>query len=381
MSNPRGRIHLMKAVNEGKLSIDDPLVREHELSCLVCRSCETACPSGVQFSVLMEHTREALANSGAHGAFHRFVYTTVIGSPSITAISQLFLSLASKTRVISLFKKTFESPKGVFSPIRVLPPEIPFPRSRPTIYPTSQKNIGTVGLLIGCIGDVFTSSVNDATIKVLNHLGYDVRMIPSITCCGALAAHAGYLDHATTLAKNTLQQIDATGVDYFITNIAGCGAMMKDYPSLLGDTVRPVVSKIKDISEFLFQYHYDDLKDLGLRFEEQTTIAYQAPCHLYHGQKIPDLPAQLLSLIGNTQVSLLEENEICCGSAGTYNIERPEMGEALLGRKLDIISKSGAQIIATANAGCLMQLRSKASTAQNPQQVYHFIEIIADLLP
>ena len=381
MSNPRGRIHLMKAVSDGTLSITDPLVREHELSCLVCRSCETACPSGVQFSILMEHTREALANTGTHGAFHRFVYTKVIGSKPIANLSQFFLSVASKARIISLFKKTFEKPDGIFSSVRVLPDEIPFPQSRPSIYSTTEKKIGTVGLLIGCIGDVFTSSVNDATITVLNRLGYDVHTIPQINCCGALAAHAGYLDHAKTLGQETLRQIERSGVDYFISNIAGCGAMMKDYPSILGDAVRPTVSKIKDLSEFLFEYHYHDLKNLRLRFGEKTTIAYQAPCHLYHGQKIVDLPAKLLSLIENAKVTLLDENDICCGSAGTYNIERPEMAEALLARKMEIISKTAPQIVTTANAGCLMQLSSGMNRSLNKRQVFHFIEVIANLLP
>jgi glycolate oxidase iron-sulfur subunit len=157
--------------------------------------------------------------------------------------------------------------------------------------------------------------------------------------------------------------------------------MMKDYPSILGNDVIPTVSKIKDISEFLYQYHLDDLRNLRLRFEEKTRIAYQAPCHLYHGQKNIDLPARLLSVIENAEVTLLDENEICCGSAGTYNIERPEMAEELLKRKMAIIAADGSEIITTANAGCLMQLQSGVGRTGNKQQVYHFIEVIASLLP
>ncbi|HET9137453.1 MAG TPA: (Fe-S)-binding protein, partial [Candidatus Kapabacteria bacterium] len=279
-------------------------------------------------------------------------------------------------RIISLVKKTFDLSSGIFSSLRVLPNAIDLPKDRPHLYPTSEKKIGTVGLLIGCIGDVFTAGVNDATIRVLNRLGYDVKVIPKINCCGALAAHAGYLDHTRELGREVLSQIERSHVDYFITNIAGCGAMMKEYPTVIGAETTPTVSKIKDISEFLYQHHLEDLKALALKLAEKTTVAYHAPCHLYHGQKIIDLPAKLLEVIENAEVTLLEENDICCGSAGTYNIERPQMGEALLERKIDIIKASDTAIVMTANAGCLMQLKSGTDRGKMKQQVYHFIEII-----
>ncbi len=378
MSSPRGRIYLMKAVADGELSIDDPLLIKHELSCLVCRACETACPSGVEFSVLMEHTREAIVTKGSRGFFNKFIYTTVIGSKTITKALQIPLALLSKTRFPILFKKTFTIESGIFSSINILPDEIPFPKTRPLVYKTSKLNRrGSVGLLIGCIGDVFTRSVNDATITVLNSLGYDVLTLPEINCCGSLAAHSGYLDQTRSLANNLLETIEQYDIDAFITNVAGCGAMMKDYQSVLHDAPHSeAISKIKDISEFLFD-RADEIKELRLRFDEPTRISYQAPCHLYHGQKIIDTPARLLSLIENAEVSLLEENDICCGSAGTYNIEHPEMSAVLLKRKMELISQNGSEIVTTANSGCLMQLRSGLDGKRNRQQVYHFIEVIA----
>ncbi len=371
----------MKAVADGELAIDDPLVIKHELSCLVCRACETACPSGVEFSLLMEHTREAILNNGSRGFIHQFIYTKVIGSKTITKAAQILLALLSKTRFPILFKKTFPIKSGLFSSIAILPEEIPFPTTRPDVYRTSKiVRRGTVGLLVGCIGDVFTKPINDATITVLNALGYDVLTLPEIQCCGSLAAHAGYLDQTRSLATKLLETIERNTIDAFITNIAGCGAMMKDYSSLLHDNLHSeAINKIKDISEFLLG-HIEEIKQLGLRFNKHTRISYQAPCHLYHGQKNIDTPAQLLSLIGNANVSLLEENDICCGSAGTYNLEYPELSATLLRRKMELIAGNGSEIVATANSGCLMQLKSGLDGRQNNQQIYHFIEVIASII-
>lgn len=368
----------MKAVADGELAIDDPLVIQHELSCLVCRACETACPSGVEFSVLMEHTRQAIVDKGSRGFINKFIYTTLIGSKAITKAIQISLALLSRTRLPILFKKTFDIKSRIFSSIKILPDEIPFPKTRPLVYRTSKAiRRGSVGLLIGCIGDVLTRPVNDATITVLNALGYDVLTLPEINCCGSLAAHSGYLDQTRSLAINLLETIERNNIDAFITNIAGCGAMMKDYQSLLHDNSHSeTINKIKDISEFLLD-NVEEIKQLGLRFDEPTRISYQAPCHLYHGQKIIDTPARLLSLIENANVSLLDENDICCGSAGTYNVEHPEMSATLLQRKMELISQNGSEIVTTANSGCLMQLRSGLNGRQNHQQVYHFIEVIA----
>ena len=155
---------------------------------------------------------------------------------------------------------------------------------------------------------------------------------------------------------------------------------MKDYANILGSEEAKSSVKIKDISEFLYEHHYDDLKKLGLKFDEPRSIAYHAPCHLYHGQKIIDTPARLLSVIKNVNVTLLDENDICCGSAGTYNIERPEMAGALLERKMGVIRQNASDIVATANTGCLMQLQSGLSGIDSHPQVYHFIEIIASLI-
>ncbi len=399
MSSPRGRIYLMKALEEGRIEATDEAFIAHQDSCLVCRSCETACPSGVQFGILMEQTREIITNTAKPNWLHRFIYTKLLGSPKLVRALQYPLGIASKSRFARLCEKTFQlktplllSKEGVggwlsplISSLQLLPDNIPFPKERPLIYPTGTKKRGSVGLLIGCIGDLFTSHINDATIKVLNQLGYDVHTIPKISCCGALASHSGFGEQARELGLNVIAALESSPVDYYISNIAGCGAMLKDYSKLFEGTPNyeralNVRKKIRDISEFLLEFDKDNILQMNLALPEKTLIGYQAPCHLYHGQQIKDAPLELLQLIRNAEVFPFEENDICCGSAGMYNIEHPVMGEALLERKMTIIEKQEPDIIATANAGCLMQLAKGVRETKSNAKILHVIEILAEAI-
>ncbi|MEP7235920.1 MAG: heterodisulfide reductase-related iron-sulfur binding cluster, partial [Ignavibacteriota bacterium] len=170
------------------------------------------------------------------------------------------------------------------------------------------------------------------------------------------------------------------------SNIAGCGAMLKDYDKIFDeysdiDLAIKARRKIRDISEFILEFHKDELLQMNLHLEKKSSIGYQAPCHLYHGQQIKDAPLVLLQLITNVEVFQLEENDICCGSAGTYNIEHPEMAEALLERKMSIIERRFPDMIATANAGCLMQLQKGMRDLGSAVEVKHVIEIISQSIP
>ncbi len=387
MSSPRGRIYLMKALEDGRIEATDEKFIEHENSCLVCRSCETACPSGVEFGILMEQTREIIGEAVKPSMIHRFIYTKLIGSPKLLRLLQFPIAILSKSRFARLFEKTFDLKNSSFkhfaSSLELLPDTVLFPKQRLSIYPATTRSHGSVGLLIGCIGDLFSSQVNDATIKVLNKLGYDVHTIPEITCCGALAAHSGFGDRARELALDVIKTLESSSVDYYISNIAGCGAMLKDYSKLFEGTVNyaraiNLRKKLRDISEFLLEFHKDDLLQMNLTLPAKTIIGYQAPCHLYHGQQIKDAPLELLKLIRNADAFAFEENDICCGSAGTYNIEHPETGEVLLERKMSIIEQHDVEIIATANAGCMMQLEKGVRVLSSQMQVKHIIEILSE---
>jgi glycolate oxidase iron-sulfur subunit len=337
----------------------------------------------------MEQAREVINDSIKPNWLRTFIYTHLLGSPKLARLLQYPIALISQTRFARLFEETYDLKafplKRLASSLSLMPDDVSFPEHRPLVYSAQARYRGSVGILIGCIGDLFSSKINDATIKVLTHLGYDVHTIPEITCCGALASHAGFGDRARDLALKAITTLESSPIDYYITNIAGCGAMMKDYNKHFDgtqdyDRAINVKKKMRDISEFLLEFHKNDLREMNLQLPGKTSIGYQAPCHLFHGQQIVDAPMELLKLIRNAKVFSFEENNICCGSAGTHNIEHPEMGDALLGRKMEIISKHEPDIIATANAGCLMQLQKGIREKRMHALVKHVIEIIADAI-
>ncbi len=376
MSSPRGRLYLMKALEDGTITASDESFQKHELSCLVCRSCETACPSGVEFGYLMEQTR-AIIRKESPKQTHSFIFTKVIGNKTLTALAQASTSILSKIGLPNTLAGAMNALglKRLASSLSLIPKSVPLSSSRPSVYPALSKKKGDVAILVGCIGDVFTSKINDATITVLRKLGYDVHTLPEITCCGSLAIHEGYHDHAVALAKKNVDTVLASKVDFFISNIAGCGANLKNYGVQLGTAeAHEFRKKVFDISEFLYKFHYEDLREmLG---ESKQTIGYHSPCHLLHGQKIKDEPVEILKLIKGANVIALEENDICCGSAGVYNIEHPGMADALLARKVAIISKAKPDVVATGNAGCQMQLQKGTPDTQ----IKHVIEILAVVL-
>jgi glycolate oxidase iron-sulfur subunit len=380
MSSPRGRIYLMKALEEGTITAGDPSFHEHELSCVECRSCETACPSGVEFGFLMEQTRDIIRKEKP-SFLRKFIYTKALGNKPLTSIAQAFLFFIVRTRIAALLEKIVDGTrlKRLTSSLSLLPKDIRFPHGRQSVYEHEGEYKGSAAILIGCIGDVFTARTNDATIRVLQRLGYDVHILSDVKCCGSLAIHNGYYDNAKELARKNIGTVLSSNVDFFISNIAGCGAMLKDYTHILNSNeAGKFREKVFDISEFLYRFHRDDISRFltGSKYAGKR-IGYQSPCHLVHGQKIISDPLDLLSFIRGAEAFAFEENNICCGSAGSYNIEHPEMGEALLERKMKIISKAGPDIIATANSGCMMQLR-KGAGKQIP--VKHVIEILAESL-
>lgn len=380
MSSPRGRLYLMRNYTEGTITATDPEFAKHELSCLVCRSCETACPSGVEFGVLMEQTRAILVEHGNGSISKKFIYSKLLQSKPLLKVLQTATAIATKTGLTKLAAKLFSRSTSTGAAMSLAPTSVSFPQSRPDLYRSKHPNGKRIGLLLGCIGDVFTSQVNDATIKVLNSLGYDVDILPSVACCGALAAHGGYLDVTRDLARQNVAVFKHDQLDYILSNIAGCGAMLKEYEHLLKGTAEAddaylARNKTFDINEFLYLHHRGDIRTmLGPTFSGKR-IAYQAPCHLTHGQRIVNEPLELLRLLPGVDAFALEENELCCGSAGSYNIEHPEMGEALRKRKMRIIDDAHPDIVATANAGCMLQLGK-----ENPTPVRHVIELLAEAL-
>lgn len=363
----------------------DNAFAEHELSCLVCRACETACPSGVEFGYLMEQTRERLNEIRKPPVIKRFIYTKLLPSRSKLQVVHWMSSIASRVGLGSVSRSLGPVIQKVFprlgSAMRLFPKHLDSPKSRPAIYPTTEKKRGDVGLLLGCIGDVFTSQINDATIRVLNRLGYDVHTFPEIICCGALGIHAGFREESLELGKHLMRTVEKSLIDFYISNIAGCGAMLKDYSYLFEGTADQELAdrfkaKTFDITEFIASKHMDDVRTLNLVLPSRSTVRYHAACHLYHAQKVTDQPMELVRAITNVDVEPLPDNEICCGSAGSYNIEHPTESDQLLARKMKLIDETNPEIVITSNAGCLMQLQKGARESKRSVEVMHVIELL-----
>jgi glycolate oxidase iron-sulfur subunit len=383
MPSPRGRLYLMRAVTEGRLSAADPDMAAHEWTCLVCRACETACPSGVEFGYLMEQTRERLNEQHRPPLLKRFIYTRLLSSRPLLRIMQMMLALVSTLRlsdvVHALGRGLQQALPRFAASLRLMPTRVPWPRTFDAVLPATAPKRGTVGVLLGCVGDVFTATINDKTIDVLRALGYDVKTLPDLVCCGALAIHAGFRERSLELARNAIDRVEAEQVDVLVSNIAGCGAMLKDYEKLLAgseyeERAIRFRERTRDIVEFLWDNHQGELASWS--YPMHIKVAYQAPCHLYHAQKITDEPLKLLRLIHNVEAVELNENELCCGSAGSYNIEHPKESEELLARKLTAVELQGPDIVVTANAGCLMQLRKGLHEKKREVQTQHIIEVL-----
>jgi glycolate oxidase iron-sulfur subunit len=373
MDSPRGRIYLMRALAEGKIGLNDAY-EQHIDSCLVCRACETACPSGVQFGDMMEAARAQ--REQAKPSFIKKLLLTALRKPALLRSAGAAIRIANHTGITALVGKIGS---GFFAS---LTPDIPAANIRKEyereIIPAIGERRYRVGFLRGCVADVFFSRANLATVKVLALNGCEVVMPPAQTCCGALHAHNGLRNVTRDCARQNIDAFLNAGVDHIITDAAGCGATLKEYDHLLeednsyAEKAKQFVAKMRDISEFLASI---ELKPFTHPIAE--TVAYHDACHLAHGQNIREAPRTLLKKIPGLQLAELNDGEMCCGSAGIYNILQPELSQELQKRKMEYIRKTGASIVAAANPGCVMQIISGAKREGLPLRVVHPIELVA----
>jgi glycolate oxidase iron-sulfur subunit len=243
-----------------------------------------------------------------------------------------------------------------------------------TLPPIGAKR-ARVALFLGCVSDAIYPETNAATARVLQRNGCEVVVPRSQVCCGAIHYHSGDEAPAIALARQNLRTFNPNDFDAFITNAAGCGAMLKDYVHLLHDHDEPraqaFVDKCRDVSEFLV-----DLGPIAPEHPLPLKVTYHDPCHLCHGQQVRSQPRKLLGLIPGVELVPLEESELCCGAAGTYNLTQPEMSERLGRRKMDHIESTGAQVVATGNVGCIMQIARKIKERRSPIRVEHPIDLL-----
>ena len=380
--SPRGRIYLMRAVTDGRIGLTEGVRRHLEL-CLDCRACETACPSGVQYGKLIEPFRvamEASAEKRPKSAdwFHRWILFGIFPYPERMRLALAPARLAQRFGLVGFVERIGLLrllPRRLRQLVDMLPPPRKTEPPLPEFLPAKGTRRARVALFTGCIADVLFRSTHWATARVLQENGCDVLVPRDQVCCGAIHFHAGSSEPAQVLADKNLAAFNPDDVDAIIVNVAGCGAMLKDYGHHWHDARQEARSrfaaKIKDVNEFL-----DQLGLVPPKGEIRATATYHDACHLGHAQKIREAPRRLLAQIPGLQLRDLPETELCCGAAGTYNLTEPEMAGRLSRRKLANIAKTGARLVLTANAGCLLQIGREARQQGQPLWVAHPIELL-----
>ena len=380
MDSPRGRIDLMQGTLEGQpLTVDG---QRHLDQCLGCMACVTACPSGVQYDKLIEATRGQLERGAtrppADRLLRRAIYALFPYPKRLRALrgplrayqgSGLGGLLARSGLLAKL-------PAGLQA-MEALAPRLGPVTPLPSRTPATGTRRRTVGLLTGCVQGTFFPDVNAATVRVLAAEGCEVVVPPQQGCCGALSAHGGREEQALGFAKAIISAFEHAEVDTVVVNAAGCGSNMKEYAYQLRDEpgwverAQALAGKVRDVTELL-----DELGPVAVRHPLPVTIAYQDACHLAHAQGVRNQPRRLLTGIPGLELRELVEAEICCGSAGVYNLLHPEPARELGARKARAVLATGAALMVTANPGCWMQVATSLAAMGRRMPVAHTIQVL-----
>ena len=379
--NPRGRIYLMRAVTDGRLTMG-PDVRRHLELCLDCRACESACPSGVRYGTLIEPFKIALQKDAPAGAraslLQRMILHHLFPYPGRVKAALAPARFFQKLGLLDWAERsgmTRALPPTLRRMMAMLP-RLEGSQSRlPELLPPIGPKRARVALFLGCVADAMYPATNAATARVLQQNGCEVVIPRTQACCGAIHYHSGVEEPALELARRNMRAFDPDSFDAIVVNAAGCGAMLKDYPHILPaaehDQAARFVAKVKDISEFLVA-----LGPLKPVHALPMKVAYHDACHLCHAQQIRAQPRQLLAMIPGLELVPLEESELCCGAAGTYNLTQPEMSERLGVRKMDNIQATGAQVVAAGNVGCILQIARKIKERGSTIEVVHPVDLL-----
>jgi glycolate oxidase iron-sulfur subunit len=387
MDSPRGRVYQMVQVANGA-PITDSYVQHIDL-CLACRGCESACPSGVRYGRMVEdaraqieaHREQTKPRGWLPRLVRRFVFGKLIGSrvwlTSIGTLLYLYQSSGVKAlmRGLGFFKML-----GRWGDLVQLAPsaEPPFFFSQiGRTFPPQGERRKRVAFLAGCIANVAFARLNEATVRVLQKNGCEVVIPEGQGCCGALHLHAGLREEARALARRNIDAVLSQGFDAIVTNAAGCGSTLKEYGDLLEDDpdfahkARRFSERMQDVTEFL--------ASLGLNPKMgavRAVVTYQDSCHLAHGQRVRTAPRKLLAAIPGLTFREMPGADICCGSAGIYNVVENEMSMQILASKMASVKTTGAEIVATANPGCMLQLQAGVRMHGKRQRVMHVVELL-----
>jgi glycolate oxidase iron-sulfur subunit len=384
MDSPRGRIQLMKMTSEGQISINATFTT-HIDQCLGCMACVTACPSGVQYDKLIEATRPQIERhykrSISDRLFRSFLFNLFPHPARLRAILPLLWlyqksgarRLLRSPSLSRLMSARLQGMEAVMPPVHLRSLLV-----RPTTFSRAK---GTrrrrVGLLLGCVQRVFFDPVNAATIRVLQAEGCDVVVPPNQGCCGALCIHAGRENEGLDYARRLIDAFELWGVDTVVVNAAGCGSTMKEYAYLLRDDpkyaerAQAFSDSVRDITELLAE-----LEPVAPRHPMQLRVAYHDACHLAHAQRVRQQPRKVLLSIPGLEVVDIPEADICCGSAGIYNLIEPQPANRLGERKAQNILSTNPDIIATANPGCLLQINASLQRLGKHIPTLHPVELV-----
>jgi glycolate oxidase iron-sulfur subunit len=381
MDSPRGRIYQMVQVSEGA-AISQSYIEHIEL-CLACRGCETACPSGVEYGRLVEAARAEIENRIRRPWHVRWLRSLVFRQllPSrlnleIVGTLLYFFQVSGLKRLVGMLG---------FLPARLrevesLAPEIETPfffSYYGRTLPAEGARNYRVAFLGGCIANISFARLNEATVRVLQKNGCEVSIPDGQNCCGALHVHAGIRDEARELARRNIDALLGGGFDAIITNAGGCGSTLKEYGELLEhdpsyrERAQEFSALVKDVNEFLASIELNPEMS-----PVPVTLTYQDSCHLAHGQKVRSAPRQLLNSVPGLELKEMQLSDLCCGSAGIYNVVHTGMAMSLLRKKMDSVNATGAAVIATANPGCMLQLKAGVRRFGHGQRVAHVIEIL-----
>lgn len=376
--SPRGRIYIMRAVQNGRLALDKSAVT-HIDRCLGCRACEVACPSGVQYGELLECTRDHIEKNYRRSIFQRFLRKIAI-EQVFPFPARMRMALAP-ARLIKRLGIERLLPAFARDALALVPEKVS-DNELPEISPSAtEPKRGRVGFVRGCVMSVMFSDTNASSVRLLNRAGWDVVAPTNQICCGALYAHGGNLDSARENARGNIKAFEAENLDAIIINAAGCGSTLKEYGHLLHDDpawaerAKQFSAKVKDLTEWLVQGGFG-VPSRAMR-DGQDRVTYHDACHLAHPQRITREPRELVRAAAGSNFVELPESDVCCGSAGSYNLTEPEMAARLQNRKVENILKTGAKTVVTTNPGCILQIRAGLGKAGiEDVQVMH----IADYL-
>jgi glycolate dehydrogenase iron-sulfur subunit len=424
--SPRGRIYLMRAVAEGRLDVDSATFSRHIDLCLGCRACETACPAGVRYGFLLEAARETILSNGEKNKkkagdlqkmMLRFALRHIFPYPRRLSKVFAFSRWLRRNRLVKsafekgLVRKVSSKADFALSLLMTTAPAGSPATGTEQLTPDERGNGGngsnrskfqTLNLkfeiplegnggkgrpatvFTGCVMEGLFKHANDATKRVLTINGCALAEVPKQACCGALHAHAGEMETARELARRNIDAFDrflredvrGQKPPTIIINAAGCGALLKEYGELLRDDpiyaerAQAFSARVKDVTEFLA----DGAVESGAKLDMRVTL--DAPCHLYHAQRVMTAPQKLLASIPGIDYVQLEGMQDCCGGAGIYNLSEPEMSERLLSDKINKVKATGASVLVTANPGCHMQLGAGIRMFKAECRVAHIVELL-----